>query len=572
MPFDETGAYVPTLQPPTPGQLGVAPGAGVPLPPNLPVDPIADPTGATLVQRPIVASPTEGVPAFAGGGMPSTVPVAPGAPAIPSQAIPPGPESQGGAIIPIRRPVAGVTPAAPSPGGGGIPGELDALGNTLTADTTAEQKATENAGDVEAYGKAQQANAIHDQARIQSDQAIDLAAQQQYVRDRQDALNQQDRQNLEYANQKVIPDFWSGREGAHVGASIGVVLAGIGAGFLGSTQNQAEQVIQHNVDKYYDRKKEEIDNLFKYAQSQGLVNDKARDQYAKSITDMLQQHAATLDAAKTRVEAVAAESQSDDAKARAAVLASQLGAAAAKEHLQVTDARVKWYDAQESNKTKLISARADMIRSQAYAAHERAAAKATGGDEKADEAAFRTYVQAPHGADAKEIGRRVQALRSAAADIDGARSVGEVTAQIDKAIAADAGQGTRGVSMGQLHTILPNLVSASGEISNKVSQGWDGSAGREFRAAAKRMISVPLQGRTAEYNQRGADLEKSVALTPHGQRNPAFAKTARAQLYPELPPLETGASGTSSGPAEGSTATSSGKPIIFKGGKWVPNG
>jgi hypothetical protein len=566
MPLDENGAYVPTLQAPTPGQLGVA-GALPPAPPP--------------EIRPLVTSPTQDVPAFAGGGMP--VPVAPGAPAQPSQVIAnpdalpsgltgaPPPEA---AIIPIRRPPSGAPAPAQAPGGG-ISGELDALGNQLTADTTAEQKATTDAGDVEAYGKAQQANAIHDQARVQSDQAIELAAQQQYVRDRQDALNQQDRQNLEYANQKVIPDFWSGREGAHVGASIGVVLAGIGAGFLGSTQNQAEQVIQHNVDKYYDRKKEEIDNLFKYAQSQGIVNDKARDQYAKSITDLLQQHAATLDAAKTRVEAVAQESQSDDAKSRAAVLAAQLKAASDKGMLAVTDARIKLYDADQTNQTKLISAKADMIRARADAARvgiERQKAGAGGGDEKADEAAFRTYVQGPHGADAKEIGRRVQALRSAATDIDGARSVGEVTAQIDKAIAADAGQGTRGVSMGQLHTILPNLVSATGEISNKVSQGWDGSAGKEFRAAAKRMILVPLQGRTAEYNQRAADLEKSVGLTPHAQKNPAFAKTARAQLYPELPPLESGGAAPSSGPAEGSTATSGGKPIIFKGGKWVPGG
>jgi hypothetical protein len=574
MPLDETGAYVPTLQPPTPGQLGVAPAPGVQLPPNLPLDPLADPTGATLNVRPLVQSPTADVPAFAGGGMTApVVPVAPGAPVVASQATPPVPETP---VIPIRRAAhAAGAPGAPAPvPGGGIPGELDALGKQIDTNQQGEAAALTSQGDVEAAGAAQKAEGLAQQADLQRQQAADLAAQQQYVRDRQAELNDVDRANLENANQKVIPDFWSGREGAHVGASIGVVLAGIGAGFLGSTQNQADQVIQHNVDKYYDRKKEEIDNLFKYATAQGLVNDKARDQYAKSITDLLQQHAATLDAAKTRVESVAAESQSDDAKARAAVLASQLGNAAAKEHLQVQDARIKWYDAQDANKAKLMEGRAALINANANAARvgiEKTKAKGEG-DEKADEAAFRTYVQGPHGSDAKEIGRRVQALRSAASDIEGARSVGEVTAQIDKAIAADAGQGTRGVSMGQLHTILPNLVSATGEISNKVSQNWDGSAGKEFRAAAKRMILVPLQGRTAEYNQRANDLEKSVALTPHAQKNPAFAKTARAQLYPELPPLETGGAAPVSGPAEGSTATSGGKPIIFKGGKWVPNG
>ena len=110
-----------------------------------------------------------------------------------------------------------------------------------------------------------------------------------------------------------------------------------------------------------------------------------------------------------------------------------------------------------------------------------------------------------------------------------------MTAQIDKAIAADAGQGTRGVSMGQLHTILPNLVSASGEISNKVSQNWDGGAGKEFRAAAKRLVDTARQGREAQYQREATDLEKNLGLTPHAKKNPDFAKSSRMQLYPDLP-------------------------------------
>jgi hypothetical protein len=493
-----------------------------------------------------------------------------------AQTAPVAPEAPLAPVVPIRRPKAAGAPGAPAAApGGGIPNELGALDSQVDANTLAQQNAATNAGDVEAAGLARQASAKADQADAARQQAADLAAQQVYVRDRQAELNAQDTANLEIAKNKTIPDFWEGREGAHVGASIGVVLAGLGAGLLGSNVNQASQVIQHNVDGYFDRQKEQTDNLFKYATQQGLVNDKARDQYAKSLIDMLQQHAAVLDAAKERVDQVALESQSDEAKARAATLSTQLGAAATKEHLQVTDARIKAYDASETAKTKMISARADMLRAQADMARvgiEKNKAAAGGGDEKADEAAFRTYVSGPHGKEAQEIGRRVAALRSAAADVEGAKSVGEVTAQIDKAIAADAGQGTRGVSMGQLHTILPNLVSASGEISNKVSQNWDGTAGKEFRAAAKRMIGVPLEGRIAEYKARADELEKSVAMTPHALKNPNFAKSSRAQLYPDIAAPTAPTASSSGGTAEGSTATAGGKPIIFRGGKWVPNG
>ena len=568
MPFDETGAYVPTLQPPSAAQLGVAGGNGAPS--ALPLDPLAveasgvnDPNSPN--SRPVVTSPTADVPAFAGGGMP--VPVAPGAPVQPSQAMPPtGAPAPIAPVIPIRR-----TPgAAPAPAGGGIPGSLDAMDKQIAADQKTEADATQNAADVEATGLAKVADEKTRLAGEQRDQAAELAAQQLYARDRQAELNEMDRQNLEEARTKTIPDFWSGREGAHVGASIGVLLAGIGAGFLGSTQNQAAEVIQHNTDKYFDRKKEEIDNLYKYASAQGLVNDKARDQYAKSITDLMQQHAAVLDAARSRVEAVTAESQSDDAKARGAVLASQLATAAQKEHLGVTDARIKWYDAQDANKAKLMDARANMIR--ATTERTKAAVGGEGKDEKADLAAFQGYVKGPHGKEADEINRRVEALNSAHQGVAEAKSIGEVVAQVDKAIAADAGAGTRGVSMGQLHSILPNLVSASGEISNKVSQNWDGSAGKEFKAAAARMIDTARQGRLAERKEKAANLEKNLALIPHAQKNPAFAHTSALQLYPELGSSAAPAPSQATGPAEGSTATSGGKPIIFKGGKWVPNG
>lgn len=483
-------------------------------------------------------------------------PEAPGAPVLAAEPSAPAP------VVPIRK--VGGAPAGGMPTQGGIPGELSNLDRQIDTNQATQAAAITNQGDVEAAGLAQQASAKADQADIARQQAADLAAEQVYVRERQAALNAQDTANLQIARDKTIPEFWDGREGAHAGATIGVVLAGIGAGFLGSNTNQATQVIQHNIDGYFDRKKEEVDNLYKYATQQGLVNDKARSQYAQTLTDMLQQHAAVLDAAKERVEQVALESQSEEAKARAATLAAQLGTAAAKEHLQVQGARREAYDANESNISKRMEARAALIRASAEA--NRAKAAGGGGDEKADIAAFNSYVKGPHGKEADEINRRVEALNSAHQGVAESKSVGEVVAQVDKAIAADAGAGTRGVSMGQLHSILPNLVSASGAISNKVSQNWDGSAGREFKDAAARMIETARKGRLEERKAKAANLEKNLALTPHALKNPAFAHTSAVQLYPELeasaPAASSGGTKTLKMP-DGSIATfdASGKRI-----------
>lgn len=514
----------------------------------------ASPAGQAFANAaPVNSAPVVGAPAPVAPGIqvapglapppiaPATapaVPVASGAPAQPSQAPPEQPVAP---VIPIRKPAPASAPSGTAPAAGGIPGQLGDLDKQIETSEQQQATALQNQAELEALGKQKEADERAKVADVQRQQAADLAAQQQYVRDRQAELNEIDRQNLEVAKNKTIPDFWSGREGEHVGASIGVLLAGIGAGFLGSTQNQAAEVIQHNTDKYFDRKKEEIDNLFKYASAQGLVNDKARDQYAKSITDLMQQHAAVLDAAKSRVEAVAAESQSEDAKARGAVLAAQLGAAAAKEHLGVADARIKWYDAQDANKAKLMEARAALIRASAEAAKAR---ESGGGGEKADEQAFRTYVMAPHGKEAQTLNLRLSNIDSAMEDIKHGKSEGEVTKALEAVISADTGQGTRGVSQGQLHTIIPNLVSANGKISNAVSQNWNGTAGKEYRAAVLRLAQSVKDNREREYQANRANLEKSLALTPHGQKNPNFAKTSAAQLYPDrgtaAPAMESG--------------------------------
>lgn len=475
----------------------------------------------------------------------------------------PAPIDPGVAPLPVATTVPGTPPALQVPskgsgaggGAGGLPSADITEAENLTKQGLSDQQAAyKNFQETQERNSANEREAFEAKQETERQQRADLAAQQLFVRERQKALNEDDQRNYQVARDRVIPDFWEGREGKLAGAAITVGLSGAAAALLGSTNNTAQQAIQHNVDSYYSREKEKVDNLYKYAEQKGRLNENMRQQYAGELTDLMQQHALTLQSAADRIQQVAAESKNATAIANAGVMASGLKEDAAKGLLATQGARTTLYNA----KSQRMEAGAAVTRANAEAT------KANGeAGEKADEAAFRTYVQGPHGKDAQEITRRVEALRSAATDIDNAKSVGEVTAQIDKAIAADAGQGTRGVSMGQLHTILPKLVSATGEISNAVSQGWDGSAGKEFRAAAKRLISVPLASREGEYRQRGDDLEKNLALTPHAQKNPAFSKSSRLQLYPDLGPSPTAGPALPAGVPVGSTlaGTSKGAPV-----------
>lgn len=495
---------------------------------------------------------------------PPVDPAAPPALGLPS---PPAdvPAAPGG--VPVVAPVAAPLPPGKAGGGGGAsatglpPGSAD-LQKTIQEGTRDEASALKNVGETQDYNAQQTSDAMAAREDLRRQQAADLAAEQLYVRERQTKLYAEDQANLDRAKNATIPEFYESREGQLVGAAITVGLSGAAGALLGTTHNTALEAINHNIDSYYGREKDRIDNMYKYAESKGRLDDSLRTQYASELTDLMQVHAYTLQSAAERIEQVQAESKGRLDQANTQYMASQLKAQAAKELAAARGLDINIYD----SKTKRIEANAAATR----AAAEKTKANAEG-SEKADEAAFRTYVTSPHGKQAQETTRRVDALRSASEGIDQARSVGEVTAQIDKAIAADAGQGTRGVSLGQLHTILPKLVSATGEISNTVSQNWDGSAGKEFRSAAKRLVDTARVGRESQYKREADDLEKNVALTPHAKKNPDFAKSSRMQLYPDLPAA---AAPAAAAPAKsvpiGARATSGGKPIVMTAQGWQP--
>lgn len=523
-----------------------------------------------IARAPVAANaPAAVVPIAA----PVTAPVAAGGPPPVAPVVVPG--DAGAGAPPPGTPLVAAPPAAPitvtktggagaggaPPPAGGIPASLTDADKQIEINRQAEAGAVGNQGDVEAIAAQKKADALEDQARLQRSNAVDLAAQQQYVRDRQAELNAVDTRNLQYARDKVIPDFWDGKEGQHVGATIGVVVAGLGAGLLGSNTNQATQVIQHNVDAYYDRKKEEIDNLFKYASAQGLVNDKARMQYANSITDLLQQHAATLDAAKDHVEAVATESQSDQAKARAQVLAAQLGSAAAKEHLQVNDARIKYYDAQDSNKAKLMEARAALINAGANVTRANAAG-GTPSDEgvpsagsKIDQHIMSTYVN-PARKEANKDRARVQMLGQLKESLaDPNLTYGQAKQILINGFTAAGGNPGGRIAVADIKEVLPGMQSSFGHFMSELDQGADNKVSPEFRKTVGNTVIPELNRWTQNYRNNGDTFEKNLSLPP------AAAKHYRQQIYPDSGPA----------PAAAAAPATAQKPQQLKHGNTVYN-
>lgn len=282
-----------------------------------------------------------------------------------------------GAVVPVQGqpPVGAPAPGAPgAPAATGPatlpPGSAD-LEKKIDEANTAQAKATTDLGEAQQQAGRDVGQAYADQAELRRQQAADLAAEQQYVHDRQTALDKEDADVLRQAQQKTIPDFWAGREGSMVGAAITVALSGAAGALLGSTHNQAAESIQHNVDAYFGREKEKIDNLYKYAEQKGMLDEKTKARYAGELTDLMQQHAYALASVSDRIQQVTAESQGRVAKAEADKMAAGFSAQAASELQQARGLDIKRYDS-ESDRMKALAdqtrAQADLIKANAIRA------------------------------------------------------------------------------------------------------------------------------------------------------------------------------------------------------------
>lgn len=279
-----------------------------------------------------------------------------------------------GAYAPPGAPAAATPPAtatgtAPD---NGLP-DVGAIEKKINDGTATEGDALDKLGQAKQDAADKISQARDDQNELRDKQAVELAAEQQFVHDRQQAIDASDAANLKVAQEKTIPDFWAGHEGARVGAAITVALSGFFGGALaGATgqpvHNQALDVIQKNVDSYFGREKEKIDNLYKYAEMKGKLDDKVKAQYADQLTDLMQRHALVLASAADRIQQVTDESQGHVDAAQASVIKAKLLSDSAETMLKTGALRGQIYNYQSERE----KADADMVRANAAMAKAKA--------------------------------------------------------------------------------------------------------------------------------------------------------------------------------------------------------
>jgi hypothetical protein len=251
---------------------------------------------AAPIQGPIATGPAAlPAPAPAAGAAPVALPDLPGGvPNVPAPAI-----AAPAATIPTVPAGGASAPEAT------LPPELAALQNATNAQAQAadeEGTAKKDKDDAEAQAKAD----AEVQHRLQAQEADDLRAAHSQAAQ---AAENRTQRALEVARDAKIPDFWAGREGARTSAALAVGLGGFAAGLLGSSRNGAADIIQNNVDGYYRREKERIDNLYKYAEGQGRAQDDLRMRQAAELAELQVQHGATNLAIADHIDEITAASQ-----------------------------------------------------------------------------------------------------------------------------------------------------------------------------------------------------------------------------------------------------------------------
>lgn len=316
-------------------------------------------TGGTIDLTAPVSPAEAGVDTVSGG---ATVP--PGLPPSPGQAYIDSVISGQGAPYPA--PAAAAPPPAaggeiPGPQANGLPASSADLQKRILEGTEGEKKALEGVSEAKAQGQDELAKAQEDRDELRRQAMADEAAHAQYVRDRQQKLDDEDAANLQKARDTVIPDFWQSRPGQLAGAAVVAGLSGAAGALLGTTHNAALEAIQHNVDSYYTQQRQKIDNLYKYAEAKGQLNEKVRHRYASELTDLMQQHAYTLQAAADRIQEVSDRSKGLVDQAQVKVQVAQLQKTAAEELQKARAIDEKNYDLQ----TASMNAEANQLRAKA---------------------------------------------------------------------------------------------------------------------------------------------------------------------------------------------------------------
>ena len=256
-------------------------------------------------------------------GLPPT-PVVPGAVVSPRDALIMGDEAPVlGPPAPVVVPPTPMEAAAPpntgQPSANSPPAAIPVTGSE--ADIAKAATAQQDAALAEGKAQREGAQAVADEQKAAADQAAAQAEALRVAGERQaraeDEAHRQTEDALVKARDTRIPDFWAGREGRRAETALWVGLGGIAQGLLGTNTNAAAEIVQHNVDAYYRRKKDEIDNLYKFADKKGEQEGRLHAQHAQELAMLQAQYGAQQVAIAQRIESIktAAAGRIDGAKA-----------------------------------------------------------------------------------------------------------------------------------------------------------------------------------------------------------------------------------------------------------------
>ena len=193
----------------------------------------------------------------------------------------------------------------------------------IQAASVAQQKAALETGQAQADLATQTAEEQRKAAKIHEAEAEQVRQENEQAQRAQDEAHRQTEAALNQAHAATIPAFFASNEGKRAETAMWVGLGGIAQGLLGSSTNGAADVVSKNVDAYYRREKDRIDNLFTYAAKKGEAEGELRLQHTQQLAGLQAQFGATKLAIASRIDAIATAGQGRIDQTKAQELAAK---------------------------------------------------------------------------------------------------------------------------------------------------------------------------------------------------------------------------------------------------------
>ena len=449
-------------------------------------------------------------------------------------------------------------------GGAGTPGvnpdaAILASGQRISDAIRAGGEATAKSDAAEAEARRQGAEQI---AAQQKDLQAQRVQRDQFFRQ----VNQESADALEKAHNATVPDFWEGKEGQMVTAAI---LVGLGAVAQGLTAfgtgvnigNGAQQTINHAVDSYYDRKKDEINNLYKYAAAKGQLDEQKKLDYATKLNDLQFDIAATHQSIQDHLAEVAAQGRGAIDQSHFAQLAAEneqrtqgLQQAAAMGRAQIV--RMKAETSIGYGNLAIARENADSER-----------IKALGAGQKATDTEGKTAVFAPD----KNPDGSQRLLGYVTSGRGGAQKFSEADAAFTNAISA-ARAFDADIAQNGERVVTPEAVKRREYLKKNanIAIGAVSSLGNTDSAHDQEFASIGSSG--AGFSLYGANREavqaKIAELAARQERARTQGLIERPGAWAIQHGAQNAAAPSDAPPPLGTKATSGGKPIVMTATGW----